>query len=397
VVNVNDLPVWTDFPDNIDVPHGQTFLFDVNAVDFDGNLVTYYISSEPETDIVIDEFTGLINWTADIHLFEEDPYELRVKVIARDGFGYSNRSFTITVLPSDPPVVELLEPSNGAKGASTGAVLRWEGTDPENEPITYDIYLHQTQAYIQGLREEALFEEDYEGLNITLDALVPGRTYFWTVIPNDGCSFGTCISGVMSFRVNYKPTFKALEDQKVSAGADLKYKISATDEDSEDLPNLRYSIIEAPDGMTISEDTGMIRWTPSEDQVLLHVVTVGVTDGIEKNTATFEIEVTEGKESSSSLGIIIIIMIVIIIVIIIAMGIYFFIRIKKKMDEEAQRKGEEERAALEKEKEGEVASYEELYGVPAPVVEEGEELTTKELRDEIHDQIEKLEQMESEK
>ena len=195
----------------------------------------------------------------------------------------------------------------------------------------------------------------------------------------------------MSFRVNYKPTFKNLEDKEVPAGTDFKYKISCTDEDPEDLPNLRYSLVEAPEGMTISEDTGMIKWTPDDDQVMLHTVTIGVSDGIETNTATFEIEVIEGESSSSSLFIIIIIAVVVILLIV--LGIFIFIKQKKKMDEEALRKGEEERATLEKEREGEYASYEDLYGVPAPEVDE-EGLTTSELKDYIHDQIEDLEKEE---
>jgi hypothetical protein len=65
------------------------------------------------------------------------------------------------------------------------------------------------------------------------------------------------------------------------------------------------------------------------------------------------------------------------------------------MDEEARRIGEEERAELEKEREEEYTSYEEIYGVPAPQEEEEEEeLTTEELRDRIHEQIEQLEHME---
>jgi flagellar biosynthesis/type III secretory pathway M-ring protein FliF/YscJ len=184
-----------------------------------------------------------------------------------------------------------------------------------------------------------------------------------------------------------------MEDQEVPAGRDFKYKISATDEDSEDLPDLKYYLVEAPDGMTISEETGMIRWTPDDDQVMLHTVTVMVTDGIENSTATFEIEVTEGESSSSSL--LIIIAVVVIVVILVALGVFFFIKQKKKMDEEALKRGEEERAALEKDKEEDVLGYEDLYGAPAPVIED-EDMTTEELRDSVHDQIEELEQMDTE-
>jgi LPXTG-motif cell wall-anchored protein len=140
--------------------------------------------------------------------------------------------------------------------------------------------------------------------------------------------------------------------------------------------------------MTISEETGMIRWTPNDDQVMLHAITVGVSDGIEMNTATFEIEVTEGESSASTL--IITIAIIVIVILLLALGIFFFMKKKKQLDEEALRRGEEERAALEKEREDEYASYEDLYGVPAPEKDE-EGLTTAELKEYIHEKIEELE------
>ncbi len=391
VLNVNDGPAWVDFPEDVDIIHGKTYLFDVNATDYDGDIISYSISSTPASDITIDEDTGQINWTANIHVFDEAPFKLEVIVSAWDGLAFTNRTFTITVLASLPPEVELIGPADGAKGASTGAILSWEGTDPEGESITYDIYLHQTEVFVQGYREEAIYEEEYDGTNITLSDLDPGKTYFWTVIPNDGCSNGLCTSGVMSFRVNYKPTFKIIEDQKISAGTNFKFKISCTDQDMEDLPNLRYSLVDAPDGMTISDETGMIRWTPKDNQVMLHTVTVEVSDGIETNTVTFEIEVGEAESSSSSLFLIIII--VVVVVILLALGIFFFMKKKKQMDEEAIKRGEEERAALEKEREDNTPSYEDLYGVPAPEKDE-EGLTTSELKDYIHEQIEDLEEHE---
>ncbi len=387
VLNVNDRPAWVDFPENINIVHGKTYLFDVNATDYDGDTTYYSVSSAPDSDITIDEDTGQINWTADIHIFDKAPFKLEVIVSAWDGLAFTNRTFTITVLASEPPEVELIGPGDGEKGASTGAILSWEGIDPEGESITYDIYLHQTEVYVQGYREEAIYEEEYDGTNITLSDLDPGKTYFWTVIPNDGCSDGLCTSGVMSFRVNYKPTFKTIEDQKISAVTNFKFKISCTDQDSEDLSNLRYSLAEAPDGMTISDETGMIRWTPKDNQVMLHTVTVEVTDGIETNTATFEIEVGKAESSSSSLFMIIIIAVVIILL---ALGIFLLFKMKKKMDEAARKKEEEERAALAKEKESSAPSYEDLYGIPAPEKDE-EGLTTSELKDYIHEQIEDLE------
>jgi len=394
VLNVNDEPILLDFPVDPEVVDGTIFTFDVNATDHDDDLLTYYISSTPESDIEIDQMNGVILWTADIQIFQVKPYKLNVKVSVRDGFSYTNGTFVITVLPTQPPTAELIGPEDGERVSSSGTTLVWEASDPEGDPITYDLYLHQTETYVIGYRSEALIQEDLEVNEWNLTSLIPGTRYYWTIIPSDETSEGPCISGVQSFRVNYVPTFNRLEDQEVSAGVDLRYKISCTDEDTEDLPNLRYSLVDPPEGMTINEGTGMIRWTPTEDQVRIHVITVQISDGIDSNTDSFEIIVNKG-ETESSFPVAVVIIIVVVVLIIIIAGLFFLIKRKKKMDEEAEKKGEEERAELEKEEET-GPSYEDLYGAPAPVIEEeDEEITTEELRDQIHDQIERLEQIET--
>ncbi|MBN1389569.1 MAG: putative Ig domain-containing protein, partial [Candidatus Thermoplasmatota archaeon] len=390
IEDVDSKPVWTDVPANVNIKHGQYYLFDVNATDPDINsFIIYSIESKPDSDILIDQETGIIEWTASINWFSEEPYNLKVTIKVSDGINFNLHTFTITVIESESPSSTIVSPEDGSRTSSKIITLQWEGTDPENDPLTYDIYLHETEAFVAGMREEALYMEDLAASKLNVSDLEPGRIYYWTVVPNDGCKFGTCVSGVLSFRVNYCPTFKHVDDQEVPAGRNFKLKISCTDQDAEDTQNLRYSLLEAPSGMTISEDTGMIRWTPKDDQVMLHTVTVQVTDGIDINTLTFEIDVTEGESSTSTL--LITIAIVVIVVILLALGIFFFIKQKKKMDEEALKKGEEERAALEKEREQEYLSYEQLYGVPAPKKEE-EGLTTKELKDYIHEKIEELEE-----
>jgi hypothetical protein len=265
--------------------------------------------------------------------------------------------------------------------------LHWNGSDPENEILSYDIYLHERETYVASFREEALFFSGYDKDRLNITDLEQGKNYFWTVIPYDGCTYGRCLSGVQSFRVNYKPLFKEIEDQEVSAGESFKLKITATDEDPEDSTNIRYYLIDAPEGMSINEETGMIRWTPNDDQVMLHTIKVETTDGMESTSASFKIDVKEADSKSSAFLIMIVLGIVLgIIVILIAI---LLLRKKKQMDREAEEEGERVKDQILHEHDEEQLSYEQLYGIPAPEEEEG--MTTRELKDYIHERIEDLE------
>ncbi|MBN1539141.1 MAG: hypothetical protein JW939_03280, partial [Candidatus Thermoplasmatota archaeon] len=390
IEDVDSKPVWIDIPTNIELKHGEYYSFDVNASDPDINSFTIYsIESKPISDIQIDQETGIIEWTASIHWFSQEPYNLKVTVKVSDGLNFNLHTFTITVIASESPSSTIVGPGNGERTSSKVITLQWEGTDPEDDQLTYDLYLHETEAFVAGMREEALYFQELSATRLNVSDLDPGKTYYWSVLPNDGCTCGTCTSGIHTFRVNYCPTFKYVDDQEVPAGTNFKLKVSCTDQDTEDIQNLSFSLLEAPSGMTISEETGMIRWTPEDDQIMLHTVTVQVTDGIDINSLTFEIEVTGGETSTSTL--LITIAIVVVVILLLALGIFFFLRKKKQMDAEALKKGEEERAALEKEREKEYLSYEQLYGVPAPEKEEGG-MTSRELKEYIHEKIEELEE-----
>jgi len=86
--------------------------------------------------------------------------------------------------------------------------------------------------------------------------------------------------------VNQAPVLKALADQVVDTLTTLTVTNTATDED---LPAnmLTYSLVSAPDGMTMAANTGVITWTPTLAQgSSTHIVTVRVTDNGRLSSAT---------------------------------------------------------------------------------------------------------------
>jgi hypothetical protein len=80
-----------------------------------------------------------------------------------------------------------------------------------------------------------------------------------------------------------KPIMTATENQLYS------YQIEAIDSNGDDL---NYSLITKPEGMSIDNESGLIYWTPVNNQIGIHRVTVEISDGKHSVTQNFEIEVS---------------------------------------------------------------------------------------------------------
>jgi hypothetical protein len=341
IENINDKPEWEVVPEDTSIRHGKWYHFDVNATDPDPEgFIEYTISSEPETNITIDSDLGELSWYACIRCFATNIFDLEVTIRVSDGELQNIHTFHIEVIPTLSPTSTITGPGNGEKMASDNTVIEWEGTDPENEHITYDIYIHESQAYVTGLREEAIYLSDYDGTSLNVGTLDPGILYYWMVMPFDGGTFGTCSSGVLSFKINWKPTVDVIQPQEAKTGKEFSLKIPGSDQDQEDTGNLIFTLNGAPEGMIIKEDTGMIRWTPKDDQKGDHVISVMVTDGVETTSASFDLEVVQGDEEGFPLFIIIII-VVVLLLIILAVLAFLFLRKKEDKEEEVDEESEE--------------------------------------------------------
>jgi hypothetical protein len=431
IENINDKPEWIDVPQDSEIIHGQWFRFDVNATDPDPEgFILYSVVTDPETDLEIDENTGEIEWLASVLHFTSSDYILDVSVRASDGELLNKYDFTITVIPTGSPTSTIWGPGDGDKVPSQTCKLEWEGTDPEEDLLTYYIYLHENQAFVVGMRDEAVYLENYEGTNLSISDLDQGKTYYWMILPYDGCTVGNCDTGVRLFKVNYRPNIEAIDQQEARTGEEFSFKVKSSDGDPEDSGNLIFTLREAPTGMTIKEDTGMIRWKPSKSQEGYHTITMEVTDGIEITSETFDIKVLKGEDAGLPVGLIAGIAGVLILIVI-ALSIFLLIRKRGKKEEEVDEEEERikkefklhqeelewekqymkphepsndtssvplsaaEAHAHDKDKKYDQPDYEELYGQPAPEIENGD-ITTKELKENIGQQIAELHNMDLE-
>lgn len=80
--------------------------------------------------------------------------------------------------------------------------------------------------------------------------------------------------------VNFNPPIKALTGRLYS------YDLSAVDADND---SLYFSLISGPAGLTVDSATGLVQWTPADNQLNFNYVTVSVSDGKTSTSISFYI------------------------------------------------------------------------------------------------------------
>jgi len=88
---------------------------------------------------------------------------------------------------------------------------------------------------------------------------------------------------------NHPPFITSIPIKKATVGYQYIYRVIATDPDGD---NLTYSLLKAPEGMTITLSTGEITWTPDEAQVGEKQVIISVSDGYLSITQEFVLVVS---------------------------------------------------------------------------------------------------------
>jgi hypothetical protein len=90
-------------------------------------------------------------------------------------------------------------------------------------------------------------------------------------------------------------------EQRLTPGSSLELVITVRHPDRWYTPDLTYILVEHPAGMKISSN-GSVLWTPGEDQLGRHTITVEISDGVNSQTSSFEVNVVrEGAEEDGSM------------------------------------------------------------------------------------------------
>jgi predicted transcriptional regulator len=302
VINTNDAPEWSDLPGDVTVKENQMFYFDINATDVDiGDTLTYDISSEPTSKIKIDRITGFVDWKASLENLRKT-YSLKVTVSVTDGIETTWTEFKIQVKPNCMPIAELISPIEGSRVSCNSIELSWKGYDEDGDSLKYDVFLSLDYESTSELTTSALVKYETNKTSCDVDSLLAGKTYYWTVIPNDGMAQGLCNDSILSFVTNHPPEISKISKQKAFVGQRFKFDINAKDENIEDVLNFKYMLESGPEGLEIEADSGKISWIPNSDQLGYHIIKVIVTDGMDQTNTSFVINVIEQEEGIFSIS-----------------------------------------------------------------------------------------------
>lgn len=347
VLNTNDAPIWVDVSPDVIIWDTEAYTFDFNATDVDKyDTLEYRIIlvshlGDKEYLVSINETTGILEFSSgDVGVY-------LIEIGFTDQSTMIYHDFQVDVRNAStqniPPTADLVFPGDEDEIEVLNPTLRWTVTDVNDDNVTSDLYFGTNPSEIDDLDPDTKIGTELNTTSFPItDALEKGQTYYWTVIPHDGTEPGICSDGIWSFTVNESatinnpPVLEPISNQTVKVGEEFTLTVQGQDADPQDASNLTFSLISAPEGMTISTDC-VITWTPSKDQVGTYTVVVRLSDGKEFTDTSFEIEIKKDvKDETTSEDILQILLILIIVCAVIATIILLFLMGRKKPGEDME-------------------------------------------------------------
>jgi RHS repeat-associated protein len=271
---------------------GQIYVYLVDAFDPDGDPLSYMLDAAP-TGMTIGKnadgsqstMRGLILWTPTSADFgQPDP---TVRIIVSDGRGgTATKEFSIHVTAAgenaSPTIVST--PPSLATTAGRSYEYNLRADDPDGDPVVWSLVQGPSGMSIDpiyGTLRWTPGERDVRAHQIVVRAEDPYQT-------SDEQTFTLVVSCA-----NLPPAIISRPPTQAYKDSPYIYAVRATDPERDDLD---FFLISKPDGMTIDEDTGLIRWTPmTADAGRSIPITIEVHDetgGVGKQVFSIEVAAT---------------------------------------------------------------------------------------------------------
>ncbi|WP_444994436.1 putative Ig domain-containing protein [Aliikangiella sp. IMCC44359] len=280
--NPNQAPSITSSP-VLTVDEKQQYTYQVNATDPDVNdTLTYSATILPEGMTI--SVSGLINWI---------PTSLQigshsVNVVVTDAGGLTDsQSFNLVVNDINEAPAITSTPIEVANENSV-YIYQVEASDPDvNDTLTYSA---------TSLPDGMTVDPSTGLINWTPSTAQIGSHPIVIVVTDSMGLSDTQNFDLVVSNVNDAPFITSTPLTEIDEKQSYIYDVNATDPDVSD--NLTYALTTKPAGMSISTDTGVINWIPTNNQIGTHSVVVVVTDnGGLTDTQSFNITVNDVNEA----------------------------------------------------------------------------------------------------
>ncbi len=242
----------------------SAYSYKVEAVDpLAGDTLTFSLDDGP-SGMSIHPTTGIISWMPECDQVGANAVTVRVRDTAS---GSDAQSFTVTVANvNDAPKITSTAVTSGKIGSAYSYDVN--ATDPDaGDTLTYSLVTKPRGMSINATT----------GVISWIPTRVQAGANAVTVRVRDADSATATQSYTIAVsKTNRAPTITSTPVTAATEDGAYTYDVNATDPDAGDT--LTYSLVTAPNGMTINSTTGVISWTPTNAQVGANSVSVRVRD-----------------------------------------------------------------------------------------------------------------------
>lgn len=279
VATSNEVPVVTSEPPATGYVD-SVYRYQVVASDPEGASLTYSLDEAP--DGVAINNSGNLNWIPSAGQAGE--HRISVRVTDERG-ATATQAFTVTVSATNQrPVIESVPP----QGARIDQPYHYDAnaSDPDGDVLTY------------------VLSQAPSGMSIDSSTgsiqWTPGESQEGTVPVRLDVSDGRGGQTSQTFEIqvsrdNTAPTIVSAPETVTEPDTEYVYQAQANDPDGDPLT---FSLEAAPSGMTVDADSGLVLWTPGENQTGEHSVALRVSDSEGgQNTQSFNLVVTDDNKA----------------------------------------------------------------------------------------------------
>ncbi len=258
VGEINDEPYFNSTP-VISVLEGTVYTYDADAIDPEGQQITYSLDNAP-AGMIINQNSGVITWNVPQNAAGNHTITVR----ATDASGaFATQTYTLEVRRTNiDPVIITTQITQTVEEQLY--VYDVNATDADGDTLTYSLPTAPDGMAIDANSGVISWTPQVSGV------------YAVTVRVTDGFGGEDTQSFPLNVtNVNDDPIINSTQVVTAVVGELYEYDVEAYDEDGD---TLTYSLPIGPAGMSILANSGLISWVPNSSQIEQHTVRVEVSD-----------------------------------------------------------------------------------------------------------------------